>query len=252
MYILKIRRASFLLLFSLFSIFTYQSAFSQTKDQTLNLIWQGLGGKQAWNDARYFMFTCHANLGGIFDQEHVYIWDRSSGDCRFEGTIEQEQKIVVLFNAISNKGKAFIDNRPIGNRDSATHILLPVIEAFNRETFWLFPSKSLTDTSLLTVKDTELIGSARYNVVELQLPIADSIQIKSKVYIDTNTGRIFQWQTLDKEENIVYNFLTSNFKDVGGGLILPTIFTDTKKGSYLKFPIVSALINIESDKLSKP
>ncbi|MEH6306141.1 hypothetical protein RYH73_10840 [Olivibacter sp. CPCC 100613] len=247
---LKIKRAFFLILFLL--SFTEKQAFSQTKDQIVDLIWQGLGGKQGWNEARYFMFSCHANLNETLSREHAYIWDRNTGNCRFEGTNERAQKVVVLFNAENNKGKAFVDNKIINNNDSAAHIIFPVISAFNTETFWLFPPKNLTDPSLLTVKETELIGSTRYNVIEIQQLPTDSVQFRSKVYIDTNTGQIFQWQALDQEGHIKYNFLASNFKDVGGGLVLATAFIDTKNGFFMKFPIVSALINVESDKLTKP
>ncbi|WP_134088332.1 hypothetical protein [Olivibacter sp. XZL3] len=251
MYIQKIERAFCLFVF-LFSFFNEQTAFSQTKDQIVNLVWQGVGGRQGWNEARYFMFSCSTNLKETFSEEHSFLWDRSTGACRFEGTNEQQQKVIVLFNTNNDKGKVFIDNKAVNNKDSTALIILPVKMTFDHETFWLFPPKSLTDASRLIVKDAELIGSTRYNVAEVQQFPTDTVPLKSKVYIDTNTGRIFQWLTLDEKERVMYKFLTSGFKDVGGGLLLPTVFIDAKSGFFMKFPIVSALINIESDKLSKP
>lgn len=251
MYILKIEHAFFLFVF-LFSFFNEQTAFSQTKDQIVNLVWQGVGGRQAWSEARYFMFSCSTNLKEAFSEEHSFLWDRSTGACRFEGTNEQEQKVIVLFNTNNNKGKVFIDDKAVNNSDSAAFIIFPVKKTFDNETFWLFPPKSLTDASRLTVKEAELIGSTRYNVAEVQQFPVDTVPLKSKVYIDANTGRIFQWHTIDGKEHVIYKFLTSNFKDVGGGLLLPTVFIDAESGFFMKFPIVSALINIESDKLSKP
>lgn len=236
----------------LLSFFSEKQTFAQTKDQIVNLIWQGLGGKQGWNEARYFMFSCKSNLNKTLSREHAYIWDRNTGNCRFEGTNEQEQKIIALFNTENNKGRAFVDNKTINNSDSAALLISSIINAFNTETFWLFPPRNLTESSLLTVKEAELIGSVRYNVIEIRQSPTDSAEFRTKIYVDANTGRIFQWQTLDEGDNIKYNFVTSDFKDVGGGLTLATTFTDTKDGFFIKFPIVSALINVESDKFSKP
>jgi len=253
MSIQNIKHCSFLLLFTLFFTSTFHhTVFSQTKDQVLNLMWQGVGGKQSWEEARYFMFSCKTDLHTFVSGEHSYIWDRVSGDCRFEGISDDQRKLVVLFNTKNRKGKAFVNNAVISVKDSAQMIIKPVIDAFFNDSFWLFFPNNLSNTATLQIRDQELIGNTRYYVIEVNTPTTTITEFRSKLFIDTNTGKIFQWQTTSKDGILQYNFLTSNFKDVGGGLTLATLFTDTNTGVSIRYPIVSAMINVESDKFTKP
>lgn len=244
-------RFLFLLVFSLSDPF-HHIAFSQTKDQVLNLTWQGLGGKQSWDEARYFMFSCKTDLHTVVAGEHSYIWDRVSGDCRFEGINEHQEKLVVLFNTKNGNGRAFVNRVEITAKDSTQKLINPVMEAFSNDSFWLFLPSHLSNSSTLQIGETALIGNTRYYVVQLDIP-ATSLQIsKSKLFIDTNTGKLFQWQAFSSNGVTLYNFQTSSFRDVGGGLTLATAFSDTQAGVSIHYPIVSALINVESDKFSKP
>lgn len=251
MFIQNIKKSSYLLFFLISPLFT-NPVFSQDKTEVVNLIWQGIGGKQSWDEARYFMFSCKTNIHQLIPGEHSYIWDRVSGNCRFEGTNNSQGKILALFNTESRAGKIFVDNKTITDQDSAKALLEPIINSFYSDSFWLFPSKNLTDPAQLTLRDQELIGSTRYYVVEVQLGNKNYGEYSSKLFIDTNTGRLYQWQALSDDGNVMYNFLTSSVKDVGGGLMLATALVDEKTGITINYPIVSALINVEEDKFIKP
>lgn len=251
MFIQNIKKSSYLLFFLISTLFT-NPVFSQDKTEVVSLIWQGIGGKQSWDEARYFMFSCKTGIHQIIPGEHSYIWDRVNGNCRFEGTNSLQGKVLALFNTESREGKIFVNNKAITDRDSAKTLLEPIINSFYSDSFWLFPSKNLADPSQLILKDQELIGNARYYVVEIQLRNKNYGEYSSKLFIDTNTGRVYQWQALSDDGNIMYNFLTSGFKDVGGGLMLATALVDQKTGTTINYPIVSALINVEEDKFIKP
>jgi hypothetical protein len=251
MFIQNIRKSSYLLFFFI-STFFINPVFSQDKTEVVNLIWQGIGGKQSWDEARYFMFSCKTNIHQLVPGEHSYIWDRVSGNCRFEGTDSSQGKVLALFNAKSREGKIFVNDQAITDQDSAKVLLETIVNAFYSDSFWLFPSKNLADPSQLVLRDQELIGSTRYYVVEILLRNKHYGEYSSKLFIDTNTGRVYQWQALSDDGNIMYNFLTSSFKDVGGGLMLATALMDEKTGITINYPIVSALINVEEDKFIKP
>ncbi|GAA4797632.1 hypothetical protein GCM10023231_27790 [Olivibacter ginsenosidimutans] len=241
------------LFFALCFSFTFTiPVFAQTKDQLLNLIWQGIGDRQSWEEARYFMFSCQTTWHQTVPGEHAYIWDRKTGNCRFEGATTHQDKLVVLFNTRNKKGKVFINNNLIAPKDSAQRFLQPVLDAFANDSFWLFFPQLLKDSASLKINGAELIGSARYYVVELPTPQQTTRIRHSKLFIDTNTGRIFQWQALSDNNEILFNLLTSGFKDVGGGLTLISAFRDTKSGIQINYPIISALINVEADKFLKP
>jgi len=226
-------------------------AASQTKDEILALIWQGMGGKQSWADARYFMFSYNSNLPKTLPGTHTYIWDTMTGNCRFDGYSPNNEKLTVLFNTKDKTGRAFLNNQPLPT-DSLSAVLQPVIQAFFNDSFWLFIPQILINPSRLTIQEPQLIGTARYYVVELNIPQPNADIHRSKWFIDTNTGKIFQWQAISDNQTVLYNFLSSDFKDVGGGLILATTFRDAKTEFFITYPIVSALINVESEKFLKP
>lgn len=234
------------------SISFHFSIRAQTKEQVLELLWKGMGGRQSWEDARYFMFSCQTELHDIIPGEHSYIWDRVNNNCRFEGTTNDQQKLTVLFNTKTRTGKVYLNNQIVTNSDSSSKWLQPVLNAFYSDSFWLFPSKLIDVTHLITTNEQELIGSSRYYVVEIKIRRPNFGEFPSKLFIDTNTGRIFQWQAFASDGSILYNFNTSNFKEVGGGLILPTNFADANNNVNIFYPIVSALINVEADKFTKP
>jgi len=248
-----IKQAGLRLLFTLlFSLVFITPIFAQTKDQVLQLIWRGIGGKQSWQDARYFMFSCNTTLYQSMHGTHTYLWDRTTGNCRFEGINENQEKLIALFNTKDRKGKVFVNNALISPRDSSKKLLDPIINAFYNDSFWLFFPQKLIDPSSLLINDPELIGNTRYYVIELNTPQLNVGIHHSKLFIDTNTGRIFQWQALSENNEVLYNLITSGFKDVGGGLTLVTSFSDTNTNVTITYPIVSALINIEADKFLKP
>lgn len=241
-----------LLIVLFFSLLFIKPLFSQTKDQVLQLIWRGIGGKQSWEDARYFMFSCNTTLYQSMQGTHTYLWDRATGNCRFEGINERQEKLIALFNTKDRKGKIFVDNILLSPTDSAQKLLEPIINNFYNDSFWLFFPQKLIDPSTFVINDPELIGNTRYYVVELNTPQLNVDIHRSKLFIDTNTGRIFQWQALSESNEVLYNLITSDFKDVGGGLTLITSFNDTNAKVTITYPIASALINVEADKFLKP
>jgi len=226
-------------------------ASSQTKDEILTLIWQGMGGKQSWADARYFMFSCNSNLPKTLPGTHTYIWDTTTGNCRFDGLSARDEKLTVLFNTKNKTGHAFINNQPLA-ADSLPSVLQAVIQSFFNDSFWLFVPQTLINPAQLTIQEPQLIGAARYYVVEWNTPQINADIHRSKWFVDTNTGKIFQWQALSDNQTTLYNFLCSDYKDVGGGLMLATTFRDPKTEFFITYPIVSALINVESEKFLKP
>ncbi|QNL50054.1 hypothetical protein H8S90_25795 [Olivibacter sp. SDN3] len=228
------------------------SISAQTRDQVLELLWKGMGGRQSWEEARYFMFSCETELHDMIPGEHSYIWDRVNNNCRFEGTTNDQQKLTVLFNTKTRAGKVYVNNSVIADSDSSSRWLKPILNAFYSDSFWLFPPKLIEAADVTATNEQELIGSNRYYVVDIKIRRPNFGEFPSKLFIDTNTGRIFQWQAFANDGSVLYNFNTSSFKEVGGGLILPTNFADANSSVNISYPIVSALINVEADKFTKP
>jgi len=231
--------------------FVNQPVSAQNKQEVQQLLWQGIGGQDAWEEAQFLMFSCTSNLTDIFPGQHAYIWDRFNGNCRFEGVNGNAQKLIVLFNTQKKTGKVFLNNKLVSNADSSRKWVQQTLNAFYSDVFWLFPPNFFNATGF-HIKDEALIGTNKYYVAEIKPIHPEYGEYVSEWYIDRNTGRIARWKVLNLDSTTAYNFTLSNFKDVGAGLLLATSFRDAEKGISINYSIVSALINVETDKFNKP
>lgn len=66
--------------------------------------------------------------------------------------------------------------------------------------------------------------------------------------MNTETGQVQRWQST----KTVNEFAISGFKDVGGGLVLPTRFIAGDTAASVTYPIAAALVNIEEHKFNRP
>lgn len=225
----------------------FNKAISQKKETVLDLLWSGFGGKEVWNEAHFFMFTCNPATKNLTKGSHTYIWDIKSGRCRFEGILpDNNEKLVVLFNSNSTNGQVYINYRRITDRKDARTWLDYAINSFQNDAYWLFPQLLLVQEQDMEVTDQQLIGNKKYLTLEIKSAIT------SKLFIDINNGQIFQWERYDGSGILENKFLCMRYKDVGGGLQLATFLNDPERNKSISYPIVSALVNVEREKFTKP
>lgn len=223
---------------------------AQTKEAVLEKAWEGLGGKQSWNDARYFMFSCNTNLHQFTSGEHAYLWDRETGSCRFEGRTLNDQRLIILFNERKRSGKVFVDDQELSG-DSSKVFLTNILNAFEVDAFWLFIPERLNDPEKIQMEKQELVGSKRFYVLRISNTPLLIGALSSRLFVDTVSGFIRRWTVLAKDNSVLYDFDISGFKDAGGGLSLPTSLQDYGRAT-VHYPIVSALIHVEADKFKTP
>ncbi|WP_028297789.1 hypothetical protein [Olivibacter sitiensis] len=225
----------------------FNKAISQTKETVLNLIWTGLGGKEAWDEAHFFMFTCNPSTKNLTKGSHTYIWDSKSGRCRFEGILpEKNEKLVVLFNSKNKSGQVYVNNKRLTEKKEAREWLSYALNSFQNDAYWLFPPLLLEGSQHIEVSDQELIGNKKYFTLEIQTTVT------SKLYIDVNNGQIFQWESYNSSGVLENRFLCMRYKDIGGGIQLATFLNDPERNQSISYPIVSALVNVEPQKFSSP
>jgi len=217
---------------------------AQEKEMVLDKLEQGLGGKKAIEQARFLVFNCKTIQQTENIHLHKYVYDRETGDTRFESRTEDEQSLTVLFNTKTNDGEVYLNNEKVDSLE----LIASVTHYFKEDSYWLFTPILLGSQGLkIEVEPSQLINSKRYYVVTVENP--NPLFEFSKLFLDASSGSIYRWQTFDREGDKIYDFICSDNKDIGGGLKLPTKFVDYQKGVTIEYPVIAALVNIEIDKL---
>ncbi len=214
-------------------------------------LWEGVGGKENWQNARYFMFSCIGGEKHSFAHgERKYLWDKQTGNCRFEGFTSDDEAIVVLFNIKTTEGVIYIDNEKIDNKQAIKDITEEVIAEFEKDAQLLFlPTALEGDHVSYTIQEEKLVGSQRFTVVNIKnRKTSFETAINGLLSLDAQTGQIREWRPAQTTNH----FSVSGFKDVGGGLVLPTRFAGSDTSMSVVYPLAAALVNIESQKFNKP
>ncbi|WP_257668867.1 hypothetical protein [Parapedobacter tibetensis] len=244
----KINLALFLTLLIFFTTTHGQPA---TNSSVAAKLWEGIGGKENWQNARYFMFSCIGGEKHSFAQgERKYLWDKLSGNCRFDGVTTDDENVIVLFNVKTAEGTAYINGIKIDNQRVAADIIDEVRSDFEKDAYLLFLPTALEGNSVsYTVAEEKLIGSQRFTVVNIKNPKTSfETAIDGQLYMDAQTGQIQEW----RPKRAANHFSISGFKDIGGGLVLPTRFTGSDTTTSVTYPLAAALVNIEAQKFNKP
>ena len=87
----------------------FSSATAQDKDQVIKKVWEAVGGKTTFEKTRYIQFTFASERNRQVGAGRNHIWDRFTGDYRFESKAANGKTTTVLFNVNTQKGKAFED-----------------------------------------------------------------------------------------------------------------------------------------------
>ena len=238
------------LFISLFICFA--NCFGQTNGSAIVAkLWDGVGGKENWQNARYFMFSC---VGGekpsLAQGERKYLWDKQTGNCRFEGITTDDEALVVLFNVKTAKGTVYINADEIDNQRIAMDIIEVVIDEFEKDAQLLFlPTVLEGDHATYVIEEEKLVGVQRFTIVNIKnKKTSFEAAVDGKLSLDAQTGQILEW----RPNQTANHFSISGFKDIGGGLILPTHFTGSDTTVSVRYPLAAALVNIESQKFNKP
>lgn len=240
------RKYLFLSFFFLFNLIFLISK-GQNHSDVINKLAEGLGNEKALKEARYIMFNCISENHNQIQGEHTYLYDWAAKNCRFEGETIDGEELIVLFNTASKVGDVYIDKKKTISDD----LLKSAIQLFFEDSYFLFTPLLIVNHSLTSsLQEPEIIDSKRYFVLKVNSP-SDGFEF-SKIYIDSQTGIISKWDTFDKDNKKTQDLVISKIKDVGGGLILATKFTDKINGKSFQYPIVAALLNIEASKFKTP
>ncbi|SFB95789.1 hypothetical protein SAMN05421747_102316 [Parapedobacter composti] len=214
-------------------------------------LWEAIGGQDNWQQARYFMFSCTGGQKGSFVQgERRYLWDKQTGNCRFEGVTTDDETVIALFNIRTHEGTAYINGVQLNNPRVTEDIIKEAAEEFKRDAYLLFLPTALDgDQVSVKVGDEKLVGTQRFTMVNIKNPkTVFSASVAGQLYVDAQTGQIQKWRPNGSSNE----FSVDGFKDIGGGLVLPTRFISSDTSASVTYPLAAALVNIEDQKFERP
>ncbi len=227
-----------------------QDAPSGTEIKLADKLWEAVGGRENWHNARYFMFSCKGGNHSFAQGERKYLWDKQTGNCRFDGITTDDEAVIVLFNIETGEGTVYINDTKLENPRTTHDIVSDIIEEFNRDAQLLFlPTVLEGDQVSYKITGDKLIGSQRFTVVAIEnRHTSFESSVAGQLYVDSQTGRIHQW----RPNRGTVAFSIGGYKAIGSGLALPTRFTGSDATTSITYPIAAALVHIEGQKFSTP
>lgn len=207
------------------------------------LIQQAVGESRNWTNTRYLLFAATgSSVSSPFPNERSFLIDKSTGDCRFEGTNKNNENVVLLFNYKSGKSKKCYVN---GKESTAgiDEMVESIIIQFFADTQLLFLPAFLTENlSAITDISQKILNSDKIAIFSFSnVPNFGEKNITGKILI-TSKGEI-KSISLDNS-----TYTTSASKDIGSGILLPTLFEGPTVS--IKFNTVAAFTQIESGKFT--
>lgn len=224
----------------------------QTKEDVIEKVWDAAGGKKTWKNSRFLTFAFAPEKDGKIVFKRSHLWDRYTGDYRFESKTASNQTLLVLFNVNNQKGKSFINGKPLSDSLNAVEIK-KAYGYFINDSYWLLAPLKLEDPGVsVTLENQEDIEGTLCDVLHLNF---DKVGITPGdqywLYVDSKSGLVKRWKFLlqDSDEPGVFNWTT--YKDLGGGLKLSTRKENINENNAITFPVASVLISVEPEKFTK-
>jgi hypothetical protein len=179
------------------------------------------------------------------------LWDRYTGDYRFETKTPANENLLVLFNVNNQKGKSFINGKPLSDSLSTIEIK-KAYGYFINDSYWLLAPLKLEDAGVnITLKDPEYIDGTSCEVLHLDFnKVGMTPGDQYWLYVDPNNGQIKRWKfLLQGKETGIFNW--TQYKDLGGGLKLSTIKQNINQNQAITFPVASVLVSVEPAKFTE-
>lgn len=210
-----------------------------------------IGGSIKWQDTKFLLFSCsgneHSNL--LDDRaDRSLLWNRETGECRFEGQSKNKEKLVYLFNFKSKQSlKLFINAVEVGIEQAWQQDIQEQINADLQ--LLLLPTLSelkgisFTDIKIKLLHNEKLLSSyVKYDENFYNSPI------QGRLLINENSGEI---KAFDNNLNGI-NYQVDQYQDAGAGLKLPTSFIATNNNKKsCTFTTVSTFEHVESSKFTE-
>lgn len=230
---------------SLLLLYGEQST-AQASQESVSILWKGIGGKTRWDSTNYILFTANGNDSKYLQNGRKFLINKKSGQVRFEGKSADGNNIVALFNFKTHKILRFFSNgvetKPAS--DDVNESFSKINEQFKKDATFLFLPTLIDKPETKTGKAiSKIVNAEKLQSVPFQLK---DNNLAGEIYFNLETGYIKQF--IDKEGN---EFYVNGYKDIGGGVFLPTTFKSMEnQDKSTSFTTVAAFTEMEDSKFS--
>ncbi|MFQ5752000.1 MAG: DUF6503 family protein, partial [bacterium] len=136
--------------------------------QVVNEMWQALGGKENWQQARYLSYHWMAEREGNIVANYRHDWDRDTNRYRVEGTNRAGQHFVVLFNTQTKAGEVYLNGNKVQEDSTKEKMLDSAYGRFINDSYWFLMPYKLNDPGvILTYEGEKAINESKYDVVKV-------------------------------------------------------------------------------------
>lgn len=219
--------------------------FTLSAQEAGKILLKGIGGKEKWDSTNYILFTVSGNDAKTLQNSRKFLIKPTSGQARFEGQSNDGNNIVALFNFKTGKlSRFFVNGNEVKKMDNETTELFTKINTqFKKDITFLFLPALIEQPDTKTGKTTSKI----FNAEKLQsLSFELEGGTSGEILFNNETGQIKQF--IDEEGN---TYLVNEYKDIGGGLFLPTNFRNLEnQAKSLFFSTVAAFTEMEESRFS--
>lgn len=174
-------------------------------------VMEAMGGRQAWDKARYF----HWNFFG----QRSLLWDKKSGNVRI--TMLPDSNTVMVFNLNTGEGQVRVDGETVTQPDSLKALLQQGKSIWINDAYWVFMPFKLKDSGV-TLKyqgvDTTQAGQAA-DLLQLTFEeVGDTPQNKYLVWVGKDDRLVQQWAYFSNAEDKAPAFVIpwQNYQDYNG------------------------------------
>lgn len=203
-------------------------------------IWEGIGGKTNWDNTRYIMFTVagnekHPEISG----SRKFLVDRTAGNLRFEGRLKN-QNVVALLNAHSGDLQhIYTESGAEMETEDYRDIIPALIDQYTIDFKILSLPVSLLSSSMTGQPDSKILNAEKMLRFEFNSFLGDV----GAFYISEDTGLLRRMEFDGK------SYIVDGHRDVGNGLILPTVLKgSTDSVTYQK---VASFTEMEPEKFTE-
>jgi hypothetical protein len=173
-----------------------------------------------WAKARYFRFTFDVLHSGKSVARYPQQWDRQSGDYRLTGPGPRGDRIEVIMNVNTMKGRVWRDGELVEN---SAELLDFAFKHFVSDTYFLLMPLKTMDPGV----QREYVGErsdscgTMWDVVKLTFGSGEA-QDQSWMWVNRDTGLVDEWDTkpaLSKPEDPALRVYFHDYRRFGGLLI---------------------------------
>lgn len=233
------QKRNILYYFCLFlTMFSISPSLIQAQSKNIvDKIWNAAGGKSKWESTKYIMFTVSGNSQfSSISGNRKFLLDKQSGLVRFEGTLNRSN-VVAIFSVPAQKLIHIFDENGAEIAGQEFKSLIPdLIEQYSIDLKVLSLPASIAASSLNNNSESKIINAEKLQKVDFSNFLGGS----GSVYVNEESGLIKRIDMDDK------SYLVNGYKDIGNGLILPTVFKAS--GDSISYQKVASFTEMEPSK----